>query len=53
MAAEWNRSEISLGMCDGAFHHVAPKHLRRYTNGFAGRLSDKNTGAVEKMDNVL
>ena len=35
------------------FHHIEPKHLHRYINEFAGRLSDKSAGAVERMGNIV
>lgn len=37
----------------GTFHHIEPKHLHRYINEFAGRLSDKSAGAVERMGNIV
>ena len=38
---------------NGTFHHIEPKHLHRYINEFAGRLSDSTAGAVEKMCNIV
>ena len=38
---------------NGTFHHVEPKHLHRYINEFAGRLSDRAASAVEKMSNIV
>ena len=38
---------------NGTFHHIEPKHLHRYINEFAGRLSDRAAGAVEKMGNIV
>lgn len=38
---------------NGTFHHIEPKHLHRYVNEFAGRLSDRAVGAVEKMGNIV
>ena len=31
---------------------IEPKHLHRYVNEFAGRLSDVAAGAVERMGNI-
>ncbi len=38
---------------NGTFHHIEPKHLHRYVNEFAGRLSDRAASAVEKMCNIV
>ena len=37
----------------GTFRHVESKHLHRYVNEFAGRLSDKAASAVERMHNIV
>ena len=37
---------------NGTFHRIEPKHLHRYVNEFAGRLSDAAAGALERMGNV-
>ena len=39
--------------CDGTFHHIEPKYLHRYINEFAGRLSDRAAGTVERMCNIV
>ena len=36
-----------------AFHHIEPKRLHRCINEFAGRLSDRAAGAVERMGNIV
>ena len=33
---------------NGTFHRIEPKHLHRYVNEFAGRLSDAAAGAPRK-----
>ena len=39
--------------CDGAFRHIEPKHPHRCINEFAGRLSDRAAGAVERTGNIV
>ena len=34
---------------NGTFHHIEPKHLHRYINEFAGRLSMRMSCTIDKM----
>ena len=38
---------------NGAFHRIEPKHPHRCISEFAGRLSDRAAGAVERTGNIV
>ena len=39
--------------CDGAFHHIEPKHPHRYINEFTGRLNMRALSTVGKMRKMV
>ena len=38
---------------NGTYHHMSPKHLQRYIDGFEGRHNDRPLNTIEQMENMV